>query len=231
VLRRVGVKMAVLIVLIFGFAVEGYFVYRYYDTYYGVDTVTEATESPGGASEVTTLETTAEGTTASGTTSEKVEEATFMHRSESRNIVDNSTYLDRSDTNKNPKAVLLVKGVRRPGSGAGYNHNIGVWYDANCGGKWAVFNQDRVSMTDGLTFEMVVLTGAEKLVHRAKPSNTVGNTTYIDNPLTNKHPDAVLSITQNWNPSFWWRSRQGPALALYPEGSTRWRVTSRLLAC
>lgn len=199
-LRRVGVITAVLIVLIFGFAVEGYFVYRYYDTYYGVGAVTEATESPGGTSEVTTLETTAEETTASGITSEEAEEATFVHRAESRNIVGNSTYLDRPETNKNSKAVLLVKGVRRPGRGASYNHNIGVWYDANRGGKWAVFNQDRVSMTDGLTFEMVVLTGAEKLVHRAKPSNTVGNTTYIDSPLTNGQPNAVVSITQDWNP-------------------------------
>ena len=30
--------------------------------------------------------------------------------------------------------------------------------------------------------------------------NTNSNTTYLDNPLTNGEPDAVLSVTQDWNP-------------------------------
>ena len=28
----------------------------------------------------------------------------------------------------------------------------------------------------------------------------MGNSTYLDDPLTDGHPDAVLSVTQNWNP-------------------------------
>lgn len=37
-------------------------------------------------------------------------------------------------------------------------------------------------------------------VHRSTPSNTSANSTYIDSPLINNKPDALLSITQNWNP-------------------------------
>jgi Short C-terminal domain len=37
-------------------------------------------------------------------------------------------------------------------------------------------------------------------VHRASPNNISANSTYIDNPLTNGNPDAVLIVTQNWNP-------------------------------
>jgi hypothetical protein len=37
-------------------------------------------------------------------------------------------------------------------------------------------------------------------VHQAEPSNTAGNYTYIDSRLTNGQPDAVLWVTQNWNP-------------------------------
>jgi hypothetical protein len=37
-------------------------------------------------------------------------------------------------------------------------------------------------------------------VHRATPENVSDNSTYIDDPRTNGHPDAVLSVTQNWNP-------------------------------
>ena len=38
------------------------------------------------------------------------------------------------------------------------------------------------------------------LVHQSTSSNTSANSTYIDSPLTNNKPDAILSITQNWNP-------------------------------
>lgn len=37
-------------------------------------------------------------------------------------------------------------------------------------------------------------------VHRATPENVSFNSTYIDDPRTNYNPDAVLSVTQNWNP-------------------------------
>jgi hypothetical protein len=38
------------------------------------------------------------------------------------------------------------------------------------------------------------------LVHRAEPSNVVGNWTYLDHQLLNGDPNAILLITQNWNP-------------------------------
>lgn len=37
-------------------------------------------------------------------------------------------------------------------------------------------------------------------VHRATPENIAANSTYLDSPLTNGNPDAILSVTQNWNP-------------------------------
>ncbi len=37
-------------------------------------------------------------------------------------------------------------------------------------------------------------------VHRATPENVSDNSTYIDDPRANGHPDALLSVTQNWNP-------------------------------
>jgi hypothetical protein len=39
-----------------------------------------------------------------------------------------------------------------------------------------------------------------KFVHYAGLVNTAGNYTYLDNELTNGEPEAVLSVTQNWNP-------------------------------
>ena len=37
-------------------------------------------------------------------------------------------------------------------------------------------------------------------VHQATPDNISDNSTYLDNPSTNGNPDAVLYVTQNWNP-------------------------------
>ena len=37
-------------------------------------------------------------------------------------------------------------------------------------------------------------------VHRATPENISANSTYLDNPLINSNPNAVLYVTQNWNP-------------------------------
>src|SRR5918997_4421723 len=45
----------------------------------------------------------------------------------------------------------------------------------------------------GIVFDAV-------FVHRATSENVSANSTYIDNPLTNGNPDAILYVTQNWNP-------------------------------
>ena len=47
---------------------------------------------------------------------------------------------------------------------------------------------------------MVVPQKSASFVHHTRLLNTAGNYTYIDNRLTNGEPDAVLSVTQNWNP-------------------------------
>ncbi len=37
-------------------------------------------------------------------------------------------------------------------------------------------------------------------VHRATTESISSNSTYLDNRLINDNPDAILSVTQNWNP-------------------------------
>jgi hypothetical protein len=66
--------------------------------------------------------------------------------------------------------------------------------------KWAIFNQDREVIPAGTTFEVIIPPASETFVHYAMLDNTVGNSTYLDNPLTNGEPDAVLTVTQDRNP-------------------------------
>jgi len=42
--------------------------------------------------------------------------------------------------------------------------------------------------------------GGDVFVHRATSENISDNSTFIDNSLTNDNPDAILIVTQNWNP-------------------------------
>ena len=47
---------------------------------------------------------------------------------------------------------------------------------------------------------MVVPPASQSFVNHAVPDDTTGNSTDLDNSLTNGEPDAVLSVTQDWNP-------------------------------
>ena len=72
--------------------------------------------------------------------------------------------------------------------------------------------------------------------HRATSGNTTSNSTYIDHPLTNQEPDAILLVTQVWEPDVdvvvnhptgvWYDSNRGGRWAIFnqdlapmPEGA------------
>jgi len=142
--------------------------------------------------------------TASKDKGERTDESmAFVHRASSQNIVDNSTYLDLASANANPDAILVVERISESGGNVENTPSIGVWYDAYRGGEWAIFNQDRSPMSEDATFEVSIRkepAAGAVFVHRDTPENTVDNETYIDHPSTNGNPDAVLSVTPNWNP-------------------------------
>jgi hypothetical protein len=128
--------------------------------------------------------------------------ARFVHTATAANTSGNHTYIDHPLTNNNPNAIVLVTPNWNPGGvGSTYNnHPIGVYYS---GGeqKWAVFNQDLASMPTGAAFNVLIpATGADAFVHTATAANITGNWTTIDHPLTNNNPNAIVLVTQNWNP-------------------------------
>ena len=42
--------------------------------------------------------------------------------------------------------------------------------------------------------------GEAAFVHRATPQNITNNSTYLSSPLTDGEPEALISVTQSWNP-------------------------------
>ena len=127
--------------------------------------------------------------------------ASFVHRADRGNTRQNFTYLSDTNIDGKANAVIIVSAIPKPeGDGvAPYGHNIGVWYEPGAK-KWAIFNQDQTSVPTGAAFEVVVPQPSEGFVHRAEPSDTVDNATYLYGPATNGKPDAAVSVTQNWNP-------------------------------
>jgi hypothetical protein len=128
----------------------------------------------------------------------------FLHVATADNTTGNSTYIDHPILNGDPDAIFIVTKNGNAGgswSGTVNEHVIGVWY-ASGPGKWAIFNQDGASMAVGTDYNILIpdWTVPEVFVHEATAGNIAGNYTTIDHPQTNNNPDALLFVTQNWNP-------------------------------
>ena len=136
--------------------------------------------------------------TATGDSDILTDEVSFTHRATEENCRGDYTYISDPNTNGDPNAIVLVSDQEAAGTSS-YEHNIGVWYEPGAR-KWAIFNQDRTAVPSGATFEVEVPPTGATFVHRAGVLNTANNYTYLDDELTNDEPDAVLSVTQNWNP-------------------------------
>jgi hypothetical protein len=128
----------------------------------------------------------------------------FVHVATAANIaasgVGHATVIDNPLTNGNPNAIILVTPNWNPGSVGGTydDHPIGVWYS---GGTWRIFNQDLAAMPVGAAFNVIVPTaGAGVFVQTVTSANIGGETTAIDNALTNGNPNAIVFVTPNYNP-------------------------------
>jgi hypothetical protein len=152
-------------------------------------------------------------------------EVSFVHRATDGNSRSDYTYLDHPTINGEPDAVVLVTvSADREGAQGAYGHNIGVWYESGAQ-KWAIFNQDLAAVPAGATFRVVLPPASESFVHRANRDNNVGNATYLDNPLTNGKADALVSVTQNWNPGGGGGVyNDHPVGVLYDEDVQKWAI-------
>jgi hypothetical protein len=133
------------------------------------------------------------------------DEVAFVHEATLENTVVDGTYLNNPLTNANPDAPSVTQnwnpgGVEDPNDqpvGVPYNdHPVGVRYDAEVR-QWVIFNEDGAAMPEGAAFNVTILPLEEPtFVQRVTPENISGNSTYIDDPLVNGDPDAIIFATQ-----------------------------------
>ncbi len=131
------------------------------------------------------------------------ESAVFVHTADPGNINNHWTIIDNPLANSNPNALVWVTQSWNPGGAGGVsnNHAVGVRYSPTHM-KWAIFNQDTAAMPEGASFNVSIpAVDASTFVHTADAGNISGPVSYIDNPVTNSDPHAIIHVTQNWNPS------------------------------
>jgi|SRR5579859_2995664 len=125
----------------------------------------------------------------------------FVHTAAAGNIIGDHTRIDDPLTNGNPNALVFVTPNYNPGGvgGTSENHPIGVYYTS---GAWAIFNQDTTAMPANAAFNVLVLVPSfDVFAHTATNANSGGDHTSIDSRLTNSNPNAIVLITQNYDPT------------------------------
>lgn len=126
----------------------------------------------------------------------------FIHRATTSNIYDNYSLIDHPLLNNNPDAIIFVTQNQSPDAFGGSlnNHPLGVWYSSSYR-KWAVFNEDVAAITELAAFNIMIPdSSTDAFVHTAESGNIFFNSTFIDNPLSNGNPNAIIFVSQNWNP-------------------------------
>jgi hypothetical protein len=74
------------------------------------------------------------------------------------------------------------------------------------------------SGSDGASLDSV-------FIHRATPENISANSTFLDLPLGNDDPDAILYVTQNWNPGGGSGTYNNHPIGVwYEPSSQRWAI-------
>lgn len=129
---------------------------------------------------------------------DKTDSMVFQHTARPSNIISHWTIMTHPKLDGKPNAKILVTQVLIDSAGNTYNnHEIGVWYN---GSKWCIFNQDLAVMPDGASFNIMILSEENSLLHKATLSTISSSATYLDHPNLNNNPNAMIYVTQNWNP-------------------------------
>lgn len=124
----------------------------------------------------------------------------WSHVATASNTFNNYTVIDDGRINNNPNAKVFFANNL-----ANYNNKVnGVFYSTSLS-KWCIYNQagSNDDMEENLEFNIIVPkanTGYVSLIHTVDGNNTSNQWTYLNHPDLNNNPDALIFVTQVWNP-------------------------------
>ncbi len=138
------------------------------------------------------------------------------------------TVLYNKVASQNPQAMVFVTPAWiSPAGGSVYNpHPIGVWYTQ---GNWAIFNEDQTAMPLGKVFNVGVLGTDQAYIQQSNGSNISGDFTTLDYAPANDNPNAMLLVTQNWNPGGQGGAYNAHEIGVFYTGS-RWAIFNQDLS-
>ena len=76
---------------------------------------------------------------------------------------------------------------------------MGVWYSYSRQ-QWAIFNENLQEMPTGSLFNVLIPSQQTAAFVHTATDITVDGYSFLDHPLLNCNPDAIILVTQNWNP-------------------------------
>jgi hypothetical protein len=128
----------------------------------------------------------------------------FVDTPDSSDISGDYAVIDNGATNGQPGDLVFVTPNYTPGGVCCTPLEPGmfeVYYTT--GSQWAIARVDGQDMPAGVSFNVLVVppnqVGESAFVHTAKKSNTGGNHTFLDSPLINGKPNALIQVTQVYN--------------------------------
>ncbi len=118
----------------------------------------------------------------------------FTHKATNISTSGHVTTIDHPSINNNPKAIIMV--TQNWSTTGPYNANpIGVYYS---GGKWRIYNQNKVKMPLNARFNVLV-NSTNSFRHTASSKNMQStHVTKLNHNLCNANPDALIFVTQYW---------------------------------
>jgi hypothetical protein len=130
--------------------------------------------------------------------------------------------ISNSATNNKPHALLFVNANYDAGGVCGCHYvdqPIGVYYT---GVKWQIVNEDGASIALGTQFNVLVVAApsANAFVFTSGPTNTIGDTAFINEAATNGKKTVKLQVTQTSNGVF----DQRAVGVLYSNEFSQWAV-------
>jgi hypothetical protein len=128
----------------------------------------------------------------------------FMWTADSANTIGDTAYIDNGATNGEPGDILFVTPNFNANGLCGCQNEFipaGVYYDSGAA-EWAVFLETVEGMPAGESFNVLVVPKSSPavFVDRARSADTKGDYTLINSRLSNGKPDALIQVTQDWNP-------------------------------
>lgn len=124
----------------------------------------------------------------------------FKHTAGAANTVGNVTYIDHPSTNAKPNALVFITHNWGSVGGVYNNHPTGVYYSSS-ESKWGIYNEDLFPFPAGAVYNVFVPdSGSPNAFVHTVSSVSALPSTFLNNPVTDANPEAVLIVTHNYNP-------------------------------